>query len=228
MTLFILSLFLFSIFFTFDNKPINLLLDFIGIILSISFYLILYSNSIYSIDLSFFSYIFIIIYGSALAILFAFILMLFSSKVNSNNLPLPSNPSINTFLPLKLLFNSNLLTNNNSLFFNKNNSNITNTNIIVNNEHYNSFFFTFIKLYIFPILLIISFSSFFYFFFTFNYSLNETNNLLSFYNDNELSLFLTNLVNYIFNSFLFNPFPLILIINILLLGLIGAVFLLII
>jgi len=195
MTLFILLLFLFSIFFTFDNKPINLLLDFIGIILSLSFFLIL---SVNSVDLSFFSFIFIIIYGSALAILFAFILMLFSDNIlNKDNLSLPSNPSISSFFPLKFLFNS------------------------FNIDFYNSFFFSFIKLYLFPILLFFFFFIFFYFFYT--YHLLSSN----FFIYENKSIFLQYIVNYIFNSFLFNHLPLILIINILLLGLIGAVFLLI-
>lgn len=220
MTLFILFLFIFSIFFTFDNKPINLLLDFIGIILSISFFLILYSNS--TIDLSFFSFIFIIIYGSALAILFAFIIMLFSnSNTVNNNLP---NYLVNSFLPIKFLFNS---------FTYQDNQKLTYFNNI---NFYNSFFFSFIKLYLIPILLFISFSSFFYLFFTMNYLSSFINTV----NYDNKSLFLSfffsslasnvtnvSLANYIFNSFLFNPFPLILIINILLLGLIGAVFLLI-
>lgn len=194
MTLFILLLFLFSIFFTFDNKPINLLLDFIGIILSLSFFLILSSPSI---DLSFFSFIFIIIYGSALAILFAFILMLFSNNSKSDLFSLPSNPSISSFFPFKLLFNSSY------------------TNLS------NSFSFNFFKLYFIPFILLFSFSFFFYFlysyyFISFFFSQFELKSFFSFY-----------LVNFIYNSFIYNPFALILIINILLLGLIGAVFLLI-
>lgn len=72
--LYILLLLIFLIFFTIDKKPIHIILDFICIIIIISMYII--SNL--SIDISLLSYILIIIYGSALAIIFALIVMLYN------------------------------------------------------------------------------------------------------------------------------------------------------
>ena len=66
-------IFLFLILFTIDKKPINIPLDFIGVILSSAIY-ILYNNNI---DISIFSYLLMIIYGSAIVILFGFIIMLY-------------------------------------------------------------------------------------------------------------------------------------------------------
>lgn len=211
MTFFILFLFLFSIFFTFDNKPINLLLDFIGIILSLSFYLLFINH----FDLSFFSFIFIIIYGSALAILFAFILMLFNNfSFNSFMLNIPKF----SFFPFKFLFNSNFFKVNLNFFIFI--IALLSTHLILSYDSlffYNSFvpsclckscsFSLFIinKYYLLDSIFIIN------------------NPLILSY-----SFFVNNsFINYIFNSFLFNHIPLILIINILLLGLIGTVFLLI-
>lgn len=200
MTLFIIILFLFSLFFTFDNKPINLLLDFIGIILSLSFYLLFFSYSL--IDLSFFSFIFIIIYGSALAILFAFIIMLF----NSNEFKLVyakiklSSSTVYYYFPIKLL------------------------------------------VYLFPVTKLIKFNSFLSFFtflfliiylFYIAYATNFLIILSCFAKVIKLTDIYTlpainfSLITFIYSSFIFNFPALILIINILLLGLIGAVFLLI-
>ena len=197
MTLFILLLFLFSIFFTFDNKPINLLLDFIGIILSISFYLLLFNNTL---DLSFFSFIFIIIYGSALAILFAFILMLFS---NSNtNSSFYTNSNLFKSYPIKFLS-----------FFD------------INLYPAYHFFSSFIKLYLFPILLSFTFISFIFYWYLLDTTIFSA--YLLFLKPTDPYFIPDKLVNYIYHSFINNTIPLILIINILLLGLIGAVFLLI-
>lgn len=218
MTFFILFLFLFSIFFTFDNKPINLLLDFIGIILSLSFYLLLTNNTF---DLSFFSFIFLIIYGSALAILFAFIIMLFSDTKPSflpySFFTFPNSLSY----PLKFLFNSNLKL-----------------------LHFINSYFPYLIIFFF----LFGFIIIYYFFYSSSFHNSNPFNVKSIsflayanYLYNDLSIF--NIINdskaypisnmnisfiyYIFNSFIYNHIPLILIINILLLGLIGAVFLLI-
>jgi len=200
MTLFIIILFLFSLFFTFDNKPINLLLDFIGIILSLSFYLLFFSYSL--IDLSFFSFIFIIIYGSALAILFAFIIMLF----NSNEFKLVyakiklSSSTVYYYFPIKLLVN---------LF--------PVTKLIKFNSFLSFFTFLFLIIYLFYIA----------------YATNFLIKLSCFAKVIKLTDIYTlpainfSLITFIYSSFIFNFPALILIINILLLGLIGAVFLLI-
>lgn len=66
-------LFLFLILFTIDKKPMNILLDFIGIVLTLAIYIILNNK----IDMSLISYMLIIIYGSAIVILFGFIIMLY-------------------------------------------------------------------------------------------------------------------------------------------------------
>jgi hypothetical protein len=57
-------LIIFTILYTLENKPIIILIDFIGIILSISVLLL----QIEWYDISLISYILIIIYGSGLAI----------------------------------------------------------------------------------------------------------------------------------------------------------------
>lgn len=191
MTSFIFFLFLFSIFFTFDNKPINLLLDFIGIILSVSFYLLLFN----SFDLSFFSFIFIIIYGSALAILFAFILMLFNKPFFLFNI---SNPSFNSFSPFKFILS------------------YANSNFKL--LHLASLFYSYFP-YAIATLFISCFSYIFLSSLEYNISI--------YYILYPISNINISFIYYIYNSFLLNPIPLILIINILLLGLIGAVFLLI-
>lgn len=96
-------LLIFSILYIIDNKPINIIIDFIGIIISIS--IILININIY--DVSFISIILIIIYASALAIIFGFIVMLFNNKsleVEKENIW--KNTGINVFyLPLKLILN---------------------------------------------------------------------------------------------------------------------------
>lgn len=194
MTLFIFLLFLFSLFFTFDNKPINLLLDFLGIILSLSFFLLSNFNSF---DFSFFSFIFIIIYGSALAILFAFILMLFNSNSSNAKLVNVITPSFSSFYPYKLILQFNF-----SSF-----------------SSYAIFRYASYAIFSFFILTLL-----FYFFFACEASLTHFLVEYSFSNN---TFFHFNLISFLFSSFLFNFFPLILIINILLLGLIGAVFLLI-
>ena len=110
--LFILLLFLFFIFYTIDSKPIHILLDFIGIILTISIYILTYSN----IDISFLSYFLIIIYGSALAILFGFIVMLYhytKEYISPNIISQFNNINSNNFL-LKLLPKKNNI---NLIFF---------------------------------------------------------------------------------------------------------------
>lgn len=65
--------FYFLIVFTIDKKPMNILLDFIGIILTLAVYILLNNK----IDVSLISYMLMIIYGSAIIILFGFIIMLY-------------------------------------------------------------------------------------------------------------------------------------------------------
>lgn len=64
-----------SILYTIDNKPLNIVIDFILIIINLSI-LLFYIDIL---DISFFSFILIIIYASALAILFGLIMMLFNN-----------------------------------------------------------------------------------------------------------------------------------------------------
>ena len=64
---------IFSLLFILENKPMNILFNFIGIIISVAF-LIGYHNADYI------SYLLIIIYCSALTIIFGFVLMLVPSS----------------------------------------------------------------------------------------------------------------------------------------------------
>ena len=205
MTLFIIFLFLFSLFFTFDNKPINLLLDFIGIILSLSFYLLFFSLAKHAlIDLSFFSFIFIIIYGSALAILFAFIIMLFNSnefKLVNAKIKLSSS-TVYYYFPIKLLVN---------LF--------PVTKLIKLNSFLSFFSFLFLIIYFFYIAYATNFISLI--------KLSCFAKVIKLTDIYTLPAINFSLITFIYSSFIFNFPALILIINILLLGLIGAVFLLI-
>lgn len=95
----IIFIFLFSILYTLDKKPINIIIDFIGIILSLALFLL----NINIIDLSFISYIIIIIYASALAIIFGIIVMLYNSDKDIKIKP--QEPNL-FFFPFKLLFSS--------------------------------------------------------------------------------------------------------------------------
>lgn len=105
-----------AILYTIDNKPLNIVIDFILIIINISI-LLFYIDII---DLSFFSFILIIIYASALAILFGLIMMLFNnvslsfgslSSWPSRSLDNSAQPATNIvsshhqfLFPLKLIF----------------------------------------------------------------------------------------------------------------------------
>lgn len=95
----IIFIFLFSILYTLDKKPINIIIDFIGIILSLALFLL----NIHIIDLSFFSYVIIIIYASALAIIFGIIVMLYNSDKDIKIKP--QEPNL-FFFPFKLLYSS--------------------------------------------------------------------------------------------------------------------------
>ena len=66
-----------SIAFLFENKPINLIFNFVGILITLSLLIYYYySSAIY------FSFILIIVYTSALSILFGFIIMLNPNNYN--------------------------------------------------------------------------------------------------------------------------------------------------
>lgn len=83
----IIILFIFlSLAFLLERKPLNLILNFVGILISLTF---LISNE-YP-EAQYFSFILIIVYTSALSILFGFIIML-----NPNNLKLSSITQFNT------------------------------------------------------------------------------------------------------------------------------------
>lgn len=92
--IFIILFIIFCILYTLDTKPINIVIDYIGIILNIAIIIILNKY-----DISLISYLLIIIYASALAILFGFIIMLYKSeKRNNNNIILKD-----FFIPLKII-----------------------------------------------------------------------------------------------------------------------------
>ena len=78
----IIILFIFlSLAFLLERKPLNLILNFVGILISLAFLI-----SIEYPEAQYFSFILIIVYTSALSILFGFIIML-----NPNNLNISSN-----------------------------------------------------------------------------------------------------------------------------------------
>jgi hypothetical protein len=76
MNIIIINLIIIGILLLIDVKPIKVIIDYILIVINLAI-LIIYNKT--NIELSYISMILIIVYGSALAILFAIIIMLFTN-----------------------------------------------------------------------------------------------------------------------------------------------------